>query len=388
MRAPANDAAKQRLPRIQQRDLAAHRFDLQLAAERLQKPVRPGAGRNDEPITMNYFASRIDSFDATARYDHRAHAGGLVDRHAIRTQAGSTQSAQVPRIPQLRHARNVDGVAQAVSERWFELCPILFGKWLGFDAVAVPFVIVGVVNLADEFQAAATQVTIVDAGAFVDFRGKLGEEPAADRTEPIERQPGMVKIARRQDAGAGPGRFHARLPLLAEDNAHAVPRQEVRGRQADDAAAYNDDIAVPVHTVVISAIASVRNGTHEDDLMAGLKLLTNLEPQLCLKLAWRTAQDAGYSVTRIEEGSKRFTATKGNMLFAALAGALAPRCSFEIAVEGYPDATELLLYKNTPWLTTGVGGVATVARQADELMQGIAGAIEKAGGTVSARKEF
>jgi hypothetical protein len=122
--------------------------------------------------------------------------------------------------------------------------------------------------------------------------------------------------------------------------------------------------------------------------MAGLKLLTKLEPQMCLKLAWRTAQDAGYSVTSIEDGSKRFSATKGNMLFAALAGALAPHCNFEIAVEAYPDATEVMLVKNKPWLTTGVSGVAKVARQAAELMQGIAGAIEKAGGTVLERKEF
>jgi len=122
--------------------------------------------------------------------------------------------------------------------------------------------------------------------------------------------------------------------------------------------------------------------------MAGLKLLTKLEPQMCLKLAWRTAQDAGYSVTRIEDTSKRFTATKGNVLFAALAGALAPHCNFEITVEGYPDATEVMLVKNTPWLTTGVSGVAKVTRHADELLQAIARAIEKAGGTILERKEF
>lgn len=122
--------------------------------------------------------------------------------------------------------------------------------------------------------------------------------------------------------------------------------------------------------------------------MAGLKLLTKLEPHMCLKLAWRTAQDAGYAVTPIEDSSKRFTATKGNVLFAALAGALAPRCNFEITVEGYPDATEVMLVKNKPWLTTGASGVAKVACQAEDLLQGIARAIEQAGGTVLERKEF
>jgi hypothetical protein len=122
--------------------------------------------------------------------------------------------------------------------------------------------------------------------------------------------------------------------------------------------------------------------------MAGVKLLTKLEPQTCLKLAWRTAQDAGFSVSPIEDGSKRFTATKGSMLFAALAGGFAPHCNFEIVVEGYPDATEVMLFKNKPWLTTGISGVAKVASQADELLQGIGRAIEKAGGTVLERKEF
>ncbi len=122
--------------------------------------------------------------------------------------------------------------------------------------------------------------------------------------------------------------------------------------------------------------------------MAGLKLLTKLEPHTCLKLAWRTAQDAGYAVSPIEDDSRRFTATKGNLLFAALAGALAPHCHFEVAVAAYPDATEVMLVKNKPWLVTGVSGVAKVGRYADELVQGIARAIEKAGGTVLERKEF
>ena len=46
--------------------------------------------------------------------------------------------------------------------------------------------------------------------------------------------------------------------------------------------------------------------------MAGVKLLTKTDPQLCLKLAYRAAQDLGYAVTPIEDASKRFTATKGS----------------------------------------------------------------------------
>jgi hypothetical protein len=119
----------------------------------------------------------------------------------------------------------------------------------------------------------------------------------------------------------------------------------------------------------------------------GLKLLTNMDPQLCLKLAWRTAQDRGYSLTPLGECSKRITASKGNVLISVLAGALAPHCVFEIAVETYPDANELVLQTNTPWMT-GAAGISKVRRQADELMQAITCAIEKEGATVLERKEF
>jgi hypothetical protein len=119
----------------------------------------------------------------------------------------------------------------------------------------------------------------------------------------------------------------------------------------------------------------------------GLKLLTNMDPQLCLKLAWRTAQDIGYSLTPLGECSTRFTASKGNSLIGVLAGALAPHCVFEVAVATYPDANELILEMNTPYLS-GAAGVRKVRRQADELLQAVACAIEKEGASVLERKEF
>jgi hypothetical protein len=119
----------------------------------------------------------------------------------------------------------------------------------------------------------------------------------------------------------------------------------------------------------------------------GLKLLTNMDPQLCLKLAWRTAQDRGYSLTPLGDGARSFTASKGNKLLGVLAGALAPHCVFEIAAEAYPDANELVLQMSTPWVS-GTAGIRKVRRQADELLQAIANAVEKEGATVLERKEF
>jgi hypothetical protein len=41
----------------------------------------------------------------------------------------------------------------------------------------------------------------------------------------------------------------------------------------------------------------------------GMKLLTNLDAQMCLKLAWRAAQDRGYTLTPLHDGCKGFTAS-------------------------------------------------------------------------------
>jgi len=122
--------------------------------------------------------------------------------------------------------------------------------------------------------------------------------------------------------------------------------------------------------------------------MPGFKLLTQLDSQTCLKAAWRCAQDLGYSVTPIEECSKRFTATKGSLIGNLLGGFLAPQCVFHVTVETYPDTNEVSIERNEPWLSSGKIGVSKVKRQAEELTNLIACTIEKAGGAISERKEY
>ena len=122
--------------------------------------------------------------------------------------------------------------------------------------------------------------------------------------------------------------------------------------------------------------------------MAGMKLLTKTDAQLCLKLAFRAAQDLGFSVTPIEDTSKRFTATKGSALLSAVAGPFAPHCDFQISVEIYPDMNEIIFEMNKPWLTSGAVGVRKVKDQGEELVRAIASAIEKNGGAIMERKEI
>ncbi|MBI2805656.1 MAG: hypothetical protein HYX68_11820 [Planctomycetes bacterium] len=122
--------------------------------------------------------------------------------------------------------------------------------------------------------------------------------------------------------------------------------------------------------------------------MPGTKLLTKLDAATGLRLAWRTAQDLGYSLTPLGEGANRFTATKGSMLGSFLAGALAPYCAFEISTGSYSDANEIILEKNSPGLLIGKMGLNKVNRQADELIAAIVNAIEREGGTILERKDF
>ena len=121
--------------------------------------------------------------------------------------------------------------------------------------------------------------------------------------------------------------------------------------------------------------------------MPGFKLLTKLDPETCLKAAWRAAQDLGYSLPPLKDCSRRFTATKGSALLSVVP-LMPPQCVFHIAAESYADANEVVLERNEPWLTSGAIGVSRVKKQAEELLCAIACAIEKEGGTISARKEF
>jgi hypothetical protein len=122
--------------------------------------------------------------------------------------------------------------------------------------------------------------------------------------------------------------------------------------------------------------------------MPGMKLLTPFDPHMCLRAAWRAAQDLGYSLTpAIEHCTSRFKATKGSAILSVLP-LMPPQCVFEVSVVTYPDGNEVIVERNEPWLTSGKIGVGRVKRQAEELANAIACAIEKTGGKIQEQKEF
>jgi len=67
----------------------------------------------------------------------------------------------------------------------------------------------------------------------------------------------LLRIARRQNAGAGPTRFLAEIALVHDFDVNAFASQKIGGGQADDAAADDQDIGLHSHRVVIARWRSV-----------------------------------------------------------------------------------------------------------------------------------
>jgi len=117
--------------------------------------------------------------------------------------------------------------------------------------------------------------------------------------------------------------------------------------------------------------------------MPGLKFTTNLDGETLFKLAFRRAQDMGYTVRAT--GERAFSATMGNVALSLLA--LSSHCDFRISIEAYDDGHELVLERNSPWLL-GAIGVARVKSNARDLCQGIKDEVAARGGKVTNEKEF
>ena len=120
--------------------------------------------------------------------------------------------------------------------------------------------------------------------------------------------------------------------------------------------------------------------------MAGIKLVTDMDPETALQLAWRAAQDLRFTLTPIADGS--FCASKGHAIWSILVGPAAPHCQFKIAAQKYPDGTTDLVLERNSAVTSGLLGRRRISGEADALMQKIADAVQQNGGTIIERKEL
>jgi hypothetical protein len=124
----------------------------------------------------------------------------------------------------------------------------------------------------------------------------------------------------------------------------------------------------------------------EGESMAGIKLVIDLEPDRALPLAWRAAEDLGFALTPIQDGT--FQASKGYAILSVLVGPLAPHCRFQISARRYEDGTTDLVIERNGAMTSGAIGARRIKGEADALMDKIAAALEANGGKVRERREI
>lgn len=126
--------------------------------------------------------------------------------------------------------------------------------------------------------------------------------------------------------------------------------------------------------------------------MAGHKIMTDLEPPKALRTAWRAAQDQGFALTPapLPEDAHDFTAHKGSRWLNMLGGNLfTPHCRFKVSVERYDRGTEVVLETaSAATVMTGAIGARRIGRQAAELADAVAQALQADGGRIIERKEY
>ena len=100
-------------------------------------------------------------------------------------------------------------------------------------------------------QPAAAPVAVIDARLLAQLGRQPRKEHGAMRAKLIERIPGSIRIARRDDAGAGPRGLLAKIALVHHFDANLLTHKEIGRRQANHPAADDKHVRMFRHEVVI-----------------------------------------------------------------------------------------------------------------------------------------
>jgi hypothetical protein len=119
--------------------------------------------------------------------------------------------------------------------------------------------------------------------------------------------------------------------------------------------------------------------------MAGLKFTTDADTATLLKLAFRRAEEMGFAVT--EMGNLSLRIRRGSLLLGIFTNLIVAYCDFELSVEEYDDANEVVLEWESPWWL-GVVGVARTKGRAKELMKNLRDEVALRGSRIFDDKEF
>ena len=120
--------------------------------------------------------------------------------------------------------------------------------------------------------------------------------------------------------------------------------------------------------------------------MAGIRILTDVNPEVAMKAASRAAKRLEFKVYRVDDWE--LVAQRGNLALSIFVGAFVAYCYFHVRVfSDRGDRVEIEIERNSPWWT-GLIGVNRVKNWAKSLADEIENEIEAQGFKLYGRKNF
>lgn len=118
--------------------------------------------------------------------------------------------------------------------------------------------------------------------------------------------------------------------------------------------------------------------------MAGITIVTDLDPKDALRTVRSAAKELGFKVYRVDDWELQIQ--KGNLFASIFLGAFIAYCNFQVFIEESRNKLKIVIERNTPWWT-GLIGVSRVKGQAKSLADMVEDDIEDGGGKIYARKD-
>src|SRR6185437_663519 len=242
--------------RVQQGNLSTHGMNTGTETEWLQQRIGPCTGGDEVTPRRETALVCLHALD-TAAIAHESAGGTIGTKLNPMSGAGCLERLQMPRIAQLCHARQIIGAINVRREIRLPTMQLIAGQFLESNPFAAPFVGRFVVVAQKQFESAADEIAVVDAGLLAQG---LRETWIHGRTASVKLLVGRVGIGGiggRNDARAGPGCLLTEVALVHNGHTRAGLRQEVRRGQTDDAAAEHEYVGMLYHKDCYSRRGSI-----------------------------------------------------------------------------------------------------------------------------------
>ena len=118
--------------------------------------------------------------------------------------------------------------------------------------------------------------------------------------------------------------------------------------------------------------------------MAGITIVTDLDPKDALRTVRSAAKELGFAVYRIDDWELQVQ--KGNLFASIFLGAFIAYCNFQVFIEETRNRVRIVIERNRPWWT-GLIGVSRVKTAAKNLADLVEDDIEDQGGKIIDRRD-